>query len=77
MVVIPTKMGLINKQTLIYRLQRMGMASRAEIAKELGLSQPTVGKIANQLLKQGVIEVVRTKKSKDKGNPNYLLGRKL
>ena len=68
MVVIPTKMGLINKQTLIYRLQRMGMASRAEIAKELGLSQPTVGKIANQLLKQGVIEVVRTKKSKDKGD---------
>lgn len=63
MVVVPTKMGLINKQTLIYRLQRMGMASRAELAKELGLSQPTVGKIANQLLKQGVIEVVRSKKS--------------
>jgi predicted NBD/HSP70 family sugar kinase/biotin operon repressor len=63
MVVIPTKMGLINKQTLIYRLQRMGAASRAELAKELGLSQPTVGKIANQLLKQGVIEVVRSAKS--------------
>ncbi|MGC8830137.1 MAG: ROK family transcriptional regulator [Verrucomicrobiia bacterium] len=56
-------MGLINKQTLIYRLQRMGAASRAELAKELGLSQPTVGKIANQLLKQGVIEVVRSAKS--------------
>ncbi len=68
MVVIPTKMGLINKQTLIYRLQRMGTASRAELAKVLGLSQPTVGKIANQLLKQGVIEVVRTKKSKNKSD---------
>lgn len=72
MVLIPTKMGLINKQTLVYRLQRMGMASRAELAKELGLSQPTVGKIANQLLKQGVIEVVRSKKEAKGDNEEEL-----
>lgn len=68
MVVIPTKMGLINRRSLISRLQRLGMATRAELAKELGLSQPTVGKIAAQLLRQGVIEVVRAKESKREQN---------
>lgn len=61
MVVIPTKMGLINRRTLISRLQRIGIASRADLAKSLGLSQPTVGKIAHELLRQGVLEVVETK----------------
>lgn len=68
MVVIPTKMGLINRRSLISRLQRLGVASRADLAKDLGLSQPTVGKIASQLLKQGVIEVVRSKESKGETN---------
>lgn len=68
MVVIPTKMGLINRRSLIARLQRLGMATRAELAKELGLSQPTVGKIAAQLLKQGVIEVVKSKEIKREHN---------
>lgn len=58
MVLIPTKMGRINKRALLGRLQRFGQASRADLAKSLGLSQPTAGKIADDLLGLGVLEEV-------------------
>src|SRR3990172_4766328 len=58
MVVIPAKMGHINKRFLLSRLQRLGVASRAELAKSLGMSQPTAGKIADELLKLGVLEEI-------------------
>ncbi len=58
MVLIPAKMGRINKRALLGRLQRIGQASRADLAKSLGLSQPTAGKIADELLRQGVLEEV-------------------
>jgi predicted NBD/HSP70 family sugar kinase len=58
MVLIPTKMGRINKRTLLGRLQRVRHASRADLAKSLGLSQPTAGKIADDLLRLGVLEEV-------------------
>ena len=58
MVVIPAKMGRINKRTLLWRLQRMGVASRAGLAKSLGMSHPTAGKIADELLELGVLEEV-------------------
>ena len=58
MVVIPAKMGRINKRTLLWRLQRMGVASRAGLAKSLGMSHPTAGKIVDELLELGVIEEV-------------------
>ena len=56
MVVVPAKMGRINKRTLLWRLQRMGVASRADLAKSLGMSHPTAGKIADELLELGVLE---------------------
>jgi predicted NBD/HSP70 family sugar kinase len=37
-------------------LQQVGQASRADLAKSLGLSQPTAGKIADELLHLGVLE---------------------
>jgi predicted NBD/HSP70 family sugar kinase len=49
-------MGRINKRALLGRLQRTGQASRADLAKSLGLSQPTAGKIADELLRIGVLE---------------------
>jgi predicted NBD/HSP70 family sugar kinase len=49
-------MGRINKRALLACLQQMGVASRADLAKSLGLSQPTSGKIVDQLLELGVIE---------------------
>ncbi len=58
MVVVPSKMGRLNKRALLDRLQVMGTASRADLAKAIGLSQPTAGKIADQLIAMGVIEEV-------------------
>ena len=58
MVVVPSKMGRLNKRALLDRLQVMGTASRASLAKAIGLSQPTAGKIADQLIAMGVLEEV-------------------
>lgn len=58
MVVVPARMGRLNQRTLVGRLQRMGMASRADLAKSLGMSQPTAGKIAEELLRLGLLEEV-------------------
>lgn len=58
MVVIPSKMGRLNKRALLDRLQVVGTASRASLAKAIGLSQPTAGKIADQLIEMGVLEEV-------------------
>ena len=51
-------MGRLNQRALLGRLQRLGMASRAELAKSLGMSQPTAGKIVDALLAGGVFEEV-------------------
>lgn len=56
MILIPSQMGRHNKRTLLEQLRRTGTASRAGLAKSLGLSQPTVGKIADELLELGVFE---------------------
>jgi predicted NBD/HSP70 family sugar kinase len=68
MVLVPAKMGRLNKRALLGRLQRMGQASRADLAKSLGLSQPTAGKIADELIELGVIEEM------DEGVPASLTG---
>ena len=53
-------MGRLNKRALLVHLRRMGTASRADLAKSLGLSQPTAGKIVDELLEMGVFEEVAT-----------------
>ncbi len=58
MVLIPSKMGRINTRALLGRLQRVAQASRADLANSLGLSSPTTGKIADELLRLGVLEEV-------------------
>jgi predicted NBD/HSP70 family sugar kinase len=68
MVIIPSKMGRHNKRALLDRLLRLGTASRADLAKSLGLSQPTAGKIADELLKLGVFE--ETDEPDQNGNPH-------
>ncbi len=62
MVIIPSKMGRLNKRALLDRLQIMGTASRATLAKSIGLSQPTAGKIVDQLLEMEVVEEVEVPK---------------
>jgi len=77
MIVVPSRKGRINKRALLARLQQIGVASRADLAKSLGLSQPTSGKIVDQLLELGVIEEVEapTRKSKAVPTPAPRLGR--
>src|SRR5581483_2905582 len=58
MVVVPSQMGRLNKRALLTQLQRLGTASRADLAKSLGLSQPTAGKIVDELLELGAFEEV-------------------
>lgn len=76
MVIIPARMGQHNKRALLDRLLRLGTASRADLAKSLGLSQPTTGKIADELLELGVFE--ETEEEIDSGAPasqNRRMGR--
>jgi hypothetical protein len=68
MVVIPSKMGRLNKRALLECLHRMGTASRAGLAKSVGLSQPTAGKIVDALIKMDVVEEVDGLESD--GQPN-------
>jgi predicted NBD/HSP70 family sugar kinase len=55
-ILVPSKMGQLNKRALLARLQLLGAASRAELAKSLGLSQPTAGKIVDEMLEIGLLE---------------------
>lgn len=52
-------MGQINKRTLLGRLQKMGQGSRAELARLLGISQPTAGRIVDELLAAEVLEEIQ------------------
>jgi predicted NBD/HSP70 family sugar kinase len=60
-------MGRINKRALVGRLQRTGHASRADLAKSLGLSQPTAGKIADELIRLGVLEEIEEEPAAARG----------
>lgn len=81
MIVVPARMGQLNKRALVGRLQRAGSASRAELARLLGMSQPTAGKIADELLAAGVLEEVpeapvingRSRTNNRLGRPGRLL----
>jgi len=56
MILVPSKMGRMNRLALLTRVHQMGVASRADLAKSLGLSQPTCGKIVDGLLRAGLLE---------------------
>jgi len=73
MVIVPSRMGRHNKRALLDRLLRLGTASRADLAKSLGLSQPTAGKIADELLELGVFE--ETDEENGNGNEHTRMGR--
>lgn len=69
-------MGQLNKRALLARLQALGSASRAELAKSLGLSQPTAGKIVDDLIHIGLVrefEVDKERKAGALGRPGRLL----
>ena len=68
-------MRRLNERTLIGRLQSLGVASRADLAKGLGMSQPTAGKIVDKLLERGILEEVESAEAgapRKTGAPNRL-----
>jgi predicted NBD/HSP70 family sugar kinase len=58
MIYVPSRMGQLNRRALLRQLQKLGVASRAGLAKALGMSQPTAGKIVDELIAMDVIEEV-------------------
>src|SRR5258708_17414467 len=72
MVVIPSRMGRLNKRSLLGRLQMMRTASRASLAKSLGMSQRTAGKIVDELIEMGVVEEFSVAPPPENGNDRNL-----
>jgi len=53
---LPASLRRTNQRTVISLLLRLGSASRADLAKAAGISQPTAGKITLDLLRLGVLQ---------------------
>ena len=53
---LPASLRRTNQRTVISLLLRLGNASRADLAKAAGISQPTAGKITTELLRLGILE---------------------
>ncbi len=68
-------MGRLNRRALLRQLQKSGVASRAHLAKSLGMSQPTAGKIVDDLLELEVVEEVELPPTEvvQMGRPGRLL----
>ena len=75
MIYVPSRMGQLNRRALLRRLQRLGQASRADLAKSLGMSQPTAGKIADELMAMDVIEEVSGPAERTDGPAPHVMGR--
>jgi N-acetylglucosamine repressor len=58
MIYVPSRMGQLNRRALLRQLQKLGVASRADLAKSLGMSHPTAGKIVDELIELEVLEEV-------------------
>ncbi|HVJ22107.1 MAG TPA: ROK family protein, partial [Polyangiaceae bacterium] len=55
---VPSSLRALNQAQVLETLLGLGSASRAELAKATGLSQPTAGKIVDELLAAEVLEEV-------------------
>jgi predicted NBD/HSP70 family sugar kinase len=53
---LPASLRRTNQRTVISLLLRLGSASRADLAKVAGISQPTAGKITTELLQLGIMQ---------------------
>ena len=67
MIFHPARMGLLNRRALIRQLQKTGLASRAGLARSLGMSQPTAGKIVDELLVEKILEEVEPPETRGQG----------
>jgi predicted NBD/HSP70 family sugar kinase len=73
MIFHPARMGLLNKRALVRQLQKDGVASRAGLARSLGMSQPTAGKIVDELLAGKILEEIEVVETN--GHQGARLGR--
>jgi predicted NBD/HSP70 family sugar kinase len=53
---LPASLRRTNQRTVLSLLLRLGSASRADLAKAAGISQPTAGKITTELLRLGILQ---------------------
>src|SRR6516165_494742 len=73
---LPASLRRTNQRTVISLLLRLGSASRADLAKVAGISQPTAGKITSELLELGVLQQAgSTATAGDAGGGSPRLGR--
>jgi predicted NBD/HSP70 family sugar kinase len=68
-------MGRLNKRALIRQLQKAGVSSRAGLARSLGMSQPTAGKIVDELLALKILEEVEMPARNGHGPVSNRMGR--
>jgi predicted NBD/HSP70 family sugar kinase len=66
---VPKSLRLTNQARLIEQLLRRGVATRAELAKAAGMSQPTAGKIIDELASAGVVEQLSGANEVARGRP--------
>ncbi|HVY27175.1 MAG TPA: ROK family transcriptional regulator [Polyangiaceae bacterium] len=67
---VPKSLRLTNQARLVEQLLRRGVATRAELAKAGGMSQPTAGKIIDELSSAGVVEELSGSNEVTRGRPS-------
>lgn len=70
---LPASLRRTNQRTILSLLLRMGRATRADLAKAAGISQPTAGKITTELLELGVLQQVDSDEVRRLGRPGQQL----
>lgn len=75
MIYVPSRMGQLNRRALLRQLQKLGVASRADLAKALGMSQPTAGKIVDELIEMDVLEEAENGERNGNAETSGQLGR--
>lgn len=58
-------------ERLVFQRLRRGPATRADLARETGLSPPTIGKVADRLVAAGILEEDSAPTAADAGAPAY------
>jgi predicted NBD/HSP70 family sugar kinase len=66
---VPKSLRMTNQQRLVEQLLRRGISTRAELAKAGGMSQPTAGKIIDELSSAGVVEELSTEDGVARARP--------
>jgi predicted NBD/HSP70 family sugar kinase len=70
---VPSSLRAANQAQVLETLLELGAASRAELAKVTGMSQPTAGKIADELLSAEIVEEIPAEVTGSVGRPGKQL----